>query len=249
MSSHKRRAPPPVQVAFDNIAVTAQFHATAASPASKSGAFTGGRVSDARSSSRHSLTGIFMGSSLMSQMSSHEADYRYLEMRADTTISRPIAQLCKDTARLEASVELQAQIRRLLKRTMYCELFPWCEAAPMHPSDRMRLPPLIPSNGNCHTGVYTYPNAQYTVEFEETPYMWRCVPGKTLRICRRCGQPAKCGPSSVWGYSIKSNPSGYACRDSKTTRNVTGKTMVSLSSTGYCPETLPTGFSLTRTHE
>lgn len=37
-------------------------------------------------------------------------------------------------------MDLQACLRRLVKRTMYCELFPWCAGAPLHPADRMRLP-------------------------------------------------------------------------------------------------------------
>ena len=76
--------------------------------------------------------------------------------------------------------------------------------------------------------------------------MWRCVPGKALGICRRCGKSAKCGLQNVLGYGTKSNPSGYACRDAKTTRGITGKSIVSLSSTGFVPESHPTGFTLTR---
>lgn len=276
MPALARRAPPPVQVEFGRVAAAAQFHATAASPASKSGAFTGGRRTIGSLSGKLSLTGTVTGDSFMSRMSSQESDYRYLEMHADQTLSVPIAQLRVDGQVLEATIELQAAARRLLKRTMYCELFPWCEAAPMHPAERMRLPALLPSVGNCHTGtalgcagagrrglrmpahltklpaacaragVYTYPFAQYHVEFEETPHMWRCVPSKALGICRRCGQPAKCGLQSVHGYSMKSNPSGYACRDAKTTRGITGKVMVSLTSTGFAAESHPTGFDLTR---
>ena len=148
-----RRPPPPVQVEFGRIAAAAAFHATAASPTSKSGAFTSGRVALGSLSGKLSLTGTCTGDSFMSRMSSQESDYRYLEMHADQTISVPIAQLRADAQVLEASIELQAQARRLLKRTMYCELFPWCEAAPIHPADRMRLPALLPSAGNCHTGT------------------------------------------------------------------------------------------------
>ena len=151
-----RRAPPPVQVECCRISAATAFHATAASPTSKSGAFTSGRL--AVGTGKLSLTGTCTGDSFMSRMSSQESDYRYLEMHADQTISVPIAQLRADTHVLEASIELQAQARRLLKRTVYCELFPWCEAAPMHPADRMRLPALLPSTGNCHTGT-PFPNA------------------------------------------------------------------------------------------
>ena len=77
----------------------------------------------------------------------------HLEMQADETISVPIAKLREDTEVLNAVVELQSHLRRLIKRTLYCELFPWCSAAPMHPADRMHLPVLLPSAGNCHTGT------------------------------------------------------------------------------------------------
>jgi hypothetical protein len=142
-----RRPPPPVQVDFGRIAAATAFHATAASPTSKSGAFTSELLAlkeTGKISHKHSF---------LSRINSQESDYRYLEMQVDQTISVPIAQLRADAQVLEASIELQAQARRLLKRTVYCELFPWCEAAPMHPADRMRLPALLPSAGNCHTGT------------------------------------------------------------------------------------------------
>jgi hypothetical protein len=141
-----RRPPPPVQVDFGRIAAATAFHATAASPTSKSGAFTSELLAlkeTGKISHKHSF---------LSRINSQESDYRYLEMQVDQTISVPIAQLRADAQVLEASIELQAQARRLLKRTVYCELFPWCEAAPMHPADRMRLPALLPSTGNCSHG-------------------------------------------------------------------------------------------------
>jgi len=244
MATHRLRAPAPVQVEFDRIATTAQLHATVASPSSKSGAYTGRRSMPG--SGKQSLTGTFTGSSFMSRMSSHEADLRHLTMQADTTISEPIAQLRQDAALLDATIALQSQLRRLTKRTMYCELFPWCAGAPIHPAERMRLPVLLPTAGNCFHGVYSSPNAAYQTEFEEAPYMWRCVPSKTMRQCRRCGQPAKCGLDNVWGYSVKANPLGYFCRDAARTPCSTGLSHVSQTSTGFVPETLPTGFRLTR---
>jgi hypothetical protein len=297
------RLPAPVQVELDSMSTAAQFHATAGSPSSKSGAFTGGKTMLSTlsgvvcpSSTCMTLSGKLnvTGTSSVSKKMSAESDYRYLEMHADSTISVVLAQMREDKTTLIATIELQASFRRLLKRTMYCELFPWCEGAPIHPSDRMRLPPLLPTTGNCHTGIYACPYAMYQVEFEEAPYMWRCVPSKTLpastrtrsgavamthtplRKCRRCGQPgtqftcftgtkvqiltpeeppAKVGLPNVFGYSIKANPSGYACRDTATRTNVTGKTFMSpssllssavLRSSPAIPASLPTGFSLTR---
>jgi hypothetical protein len=73
MSTLKMRAPLPVQVACDKIALNATLHATLASPASKSGEYTGGRLNLGSLSGKHSLTGTFMGDSFMSKMSSHEA--------------------------------------------------------------------------------------------------------------------------------------------------------------------------------
>ena len=58
----------------------------------------------------------------------------------------------------EREEETERPRKPRLKRTVYCELFPWCEAPPMHPADRMRLPALLPSTGNCHTGTQ-FPNA------------------------------------------------------------------------------------------
>ena len=241
----RRARPAPVQVAFDRIALLATVHATVASPSSKSGAYTGGRQS-IPASGKECLTGCFTGSSFMSRMSSHESDLRYISMQADETISVPIAQLRADTEILDACVELQSKLRRLLKRTMYCELFPWCKGAPIHPAERMHLPILLPTVGNCYHGDYSTPAATYATEFEEAPYMWRCVPSRTTRMCRRCGQPAKIGLDNVWGYSIKVNPTGYSCRDATRTPRSAGWSHVSLSSTGYVPESLPTGFRLTR---
>jgi hypothetical protein len=52
----------------------------------------------------------------------------------------------------EREEETERPRKPRLKRTVYCELFPWCEAPPMHPADRMRLPALLPSTGNCSHG-------------------------------------------------------------------------------------------------
>jgi len=110
MATHKARAPPPVQVSFDRIATTAQLHATVASPTSKSGAFTL-RRSLAREATGV-LTGTFRGDSLMSRMSSQEADYRFLEKSNDGCLSMPIAQLREDGEYLDAVIEIQAAVRR-----------------------------------------------------------------------------------------------------------------------------------------
>ena len=196
MKMKTARLPAPVQVELDRISTAAQFHATAASPSSKSGAFTGGRTMLSTlsgvvcpSSTCMTLSGklnlTVPGTLSVSKKMSAQSDYRYLEMHADSTISVVLARMREEKTTLIATIELQASFRRLLKRTMYCELFPWCEGAPMHPSDRMRLPPLLPTTGNCHTGIYACPYAIYQVEFEEAPYMWRCVPSKTLPASTR----------------------------------------------------------------
>jgi hypothetical protein len=102
-----RRPPPPVQVDFGRIAAATAFHATAASPTSKSGAFTSELLAlkeTGKISHKHSF---------LSRINSQESDDRYLEMQVDQTISVPIAQLRADAQVLEASIELQAQARRL----------------------------------------------------------------------------------------------------------------------------------------
>ncbi len=85
------------------------------------------------------LTGI----SSMSKIMNAESDYRYLEMHADSTICVVLAQLREDKTTLIATIEVHASFGRLLKRTVYCELFPWCEGAPMPtpPTARARPPP------------------------------------------------------------------------------------------------------------
>ena len=108
---------------------------------------------------------------------------------------------------------------------------------------------VLPTNGNCRIGVYSHSKAEYDVDFEESPYMWRCIPGKSLRLCRRCGLPAKCGLPVVWGYSIKVSPSGYACRDGIFVRAPTGKAIIPSTSTGWNQEIMPTGFSLEKCNE
>jgi hypothetical protein len=71
------------------------------------------------------------GTSSVSKIINAESDYRCLEMHADSTICVVLAQLREDKTTLIATIELHASFRRLLKRTLYCELFPWCEGAPM----------------------------------------------------------------------------------------------------------------------
>ena len=71
------------------------------------------------------------GTSSVSKIMSAESDYRYLEMHADSTICVVPAQLREDKTTLIATIEVHASFRRLLKRTLSCELFPWCEGAPM----------------------------------------------------------------------------------------------------------------------
>ena len=112
MATHKVRAPPRVQVAFDRISTTAQLHATVASPTSKSGAFTPRRSLPREATGVLSLTGTFRGDSLMSRMSSQEADYRFLEKSNDGCLSMPMAQLREDGEYLNAVIEMQAAVRR-----------------------------------------------------------------------------------------------------------------------------------------
>ncbi len=86
------------------------------------------------------------GTSSVSKIMSAESDYRCLEMHADSTICVVLAQLREDKTTLIATMEVHASFRRLLKRTLYCELFPWCEGAPM-PTLRPHAPaPAPPDN-------------------------------------------------------------------------------------------------------
>ena len=87
-----------------------------------------------------------MGTSSVSKIMNAESDYRCLEMHADSTICVVPAQLREDKTTLIATIEVHASFRRLLKRTLYCELFPWCEGAPMPTLQPHAPAPAPPDN-------------------------------------------------------------------------------------------------------
>jgi len=81
----------------------------------------------------------------------------------------------------EREEETERPRKPRLKRTVYCELFPWCEAPPMHPADRMRLPALLPSTGNCSHG-----SKKTSFAPQKNSQQARGRPRKTIHIFHVC---------------------------------------------------------------
>ena len=118
------------------------------------------------------------------------------------------------------------------------------KARPCQPSDRTRPPPLLPTTGNGHTVIYACPYVIYHVQVEGSPYMWLCAPSKTLSASTRTRSGAVSKRSiththlanvgdrtsrSRYAQCIrqrKIRPSGYACRYTATSTNVTRKTFI-----------------------